>query len=146
MMPGIKGRHRRRMTRHLVEMLKEEGELGKVLETEPGSSTGGRIQSLISDVANEMAGESRGANEGVGEAAEAKGDAVSGMHQIVEQDTRKDKAVVCSATPCHCGGRKAGYVVTYRNGSKELASKKCAQMHLVAGIRCRPLKKGREIP
>lgn len=46
--------HRRRMTRYLVEALKEKGELGKVLETEPMTKTERKIIALVSQVNSVM--------------------------------------------------------------------------------------------
>lgn len=76
--------------------------------------------------------------------------AVVGWHQL--PDDQEDiptahapggaptKSVLCSAVPCHCGGQVAKYIITYKDGSEEPVSTKCADMHIAAGYECRPLK------
>ena len=58
---GIKGRHRRMMTKYAVEALREAGILGEVLDHEPTDKAGRKIQALIMDVANDTRATQKGA-------------------------------------------------------------------------------------
>ncbi len=54
-----RARYRRAMARYGAKALKEAGKLGELLECEPTSKAGRKIQKLIGDVASEMSRETR---------------------------------------------------------------------------------------
>ena len=46
----------------------------------------------------------------------------------------------CAATPCHCDGQEAQYIITYKNDEEACVSQHCADMHIMAGYPCRKMK------